>query len=399
MKTRFLAAAACTLAATLFLQPARADVVTDWNARAVEILADARLGTPPAVRAMAMVQTAVHEVVSSAAAGGASVDAAVAAANRAVLLKLVPSQQTAIDKAYQAAIAAIAEGGARSAGIALGEQAAAAVLARRADDVVAAESYRPFAAPGAYVPTAFPAAPQWGLRRPWLMASAAEMRPGPPPALQGHAWSRDFNEVQALGARNSHRRTAEQTEIARFWEYSAPSIYMGVVRSVAEQPDRDVARNARLYMAVAQAMDDALIGVFDAKYHYNFWRPVTAIRNGDIDGNPATVRDGSWAALVDAPMHPEYPSGHGILAGAVGAVLQADLGSSSAAIRTASPTARGATRSWSSIDAFVREVQDARVYAGIHYRFAVEEGAAMGARIGGLAARRYLGAGTVTAAR
>jgi membrane-associated phospholipid phosphatase len=232
------------------------------------------------------------------------------------------------------------------------------------------------------------------------MASASEFRPAPPPSLTGDAWTRDFTEVQAFGARNSSWRTAEQTEIARFWEYSLPPIYFGVVRSVADAPGRDVGRNARLYMAAAQAMDDALISVFDAKYHYNFWRPVTAIRNGDIDGNHATVRDASWTALVEAPMHPEYPSGHGILAGAVGAVVKADLGGARAMLRTSSPTAKGATRTWSSTDAFVREVADSRVYAGIHYRSAVDVGASMGEKIGGLAASRHLGRGdTVTAAR
>ena len=150
-------------------------------------------------------------------------------------------------------------------------------------------------------------------------------------------------------ARASTRRSAEQTEIARFWEYSLPPIYYGVVRSVAPQPGRDVARNARLFAAVAQAMDDAMIGVFDAKYHYNFWRPVTAIRNGDIDGNDATERDASWAPLIDAPMHPEYPSGHSILAGAVGAVLKAEIGDGPMPVlTTTSPTAKGATRRWTS---------------------------------------------------
>ena len=170
-----------------------------------------------------------------------------------------------------------------------------------------------------------------------------------------------------------------------------PQIYHGVVRSVASQTGRDVARNARLFAAVSQAMDDSLIGVFDAKYHYNFWRPATAIRNGDIDGNDATQRDASWSPLVDAPMHPEYPSGHAILAGAVGAVLKADVGDArTATLATASPTAKGATRRWTSVDDFVREVGDSRIYAGIHYRAAIDAGVAMGKQIGELAAEKVL---------
>jgi hypothetical protein len=369
---------------------ARADVITDWNARACDVLIEAKLGTPPAVRAMAIVQTAVHGAVD--AAHGASVDAAVAAANRTVLMKLVPAQQASIDTAYKAALATIEEGAAKDRGIAIGEQAATAVLARRADDKVASsDDYRPHTAAGAYVPTVMPAAPQWSARKPWLMSSAGQFRPGPPPALTSEAWTRDFNEVKDLGSRNSTRRSVEQSEIARFWEYSLPPIYYGVVRSVADTPGRDVARNARLFAAVSQAMDDALIGIFDAKYHYGFWRPVTAIRNGDIDGNEATQRDASWTPLIDNPMHPEFPSGHSVLASSVGAVLKAEVGAGPfPMLTTTSPTAKGTARRWTSPDDFVREVSDSRIYAGIHYRSATDAGAAMGMKIGELAASRHL---------
>lgn len=123
-----------------------------------------------------------------------------------------------------------------------------------------------------------------------------------------------------------------------------------------------MAQNARLFAAVAQAMDDAMIGVFDAKYRYNFWRPVTAILNGDADGHEATERDAAWTPFVEAPMHPEYPSAHSILAGAVGAVLLAELGDGPVPVlSTASPTANGAVRRWTSVDAFIREVSNARV--------------------------------------
>ncbi|HET6263876.1 MAG TPA: vanadium-dependent haloperoxidase, partial [Usitatibacter sp.] len=187
---------------------------------------------------------------------------------------------------------------------------------------------------------------------------------------------------------------------ARFWEYSLPSIYHGVVRSVASAPGRDVVKNARLFAAVAQAMDDAMIGVFEAKYHYNFWRPITAIRNADLDGNDATEREASWMPLVDAPLHPEYPSGHSILASAVAAVVQADLGKSPAPIlTTTSPTAKGAARSWTSLKDFAQEVSDSRVYAGIHYRSAVDAGAAMGHQIGDLVATRVLKDGQTVAVR
>jgi hypothetical protein len=369
---------------------AHADVITDWNIKAGEIIVESKLGTPPAIRVMAVVQTAVHEAVNTTTQAG-SVDAAVAAANRATLTKLIPTQQASIDTAYQAALAKIADGPARTAGIAAGEQAAAAVLARRANDSMTAESYRPHAAAGAYVPTASPAAPTWSQRKPWLMTSAAQFRPGPPPALTSDAWARDYNEVKAIGAKNSTLRSAEQTEIARFWEYSLPPIYHGVVRSVANMPGREVAQNARMFAAVAQAMDDGMIAVFEAKYHYNFWRPATAIRNGDNDGNDATEREASWTPFIDAPLHPEYPSAHSILAAAVATVLKTEVGSGPMpALTTTSPTAKGATRRWTSLDDFTREVGNARIYEGIHYRTSTDVGLAMGRQIGELTVEKLL---------
>jgi membrane-associated phospholipid phosphatase len=309
-----------------------------------------------------------------------------------MLAKLVPSQQALVDYTFNTVLAKVAESPARNAGVAIGEQAAARVLASRADDSTAApDEYRPHATAGAYVPTVLPAVPHWARRKPWLMQDVAQFRPAAPPALSTPQWARDFNEVKALGARNSTARSDEQTQIARFWEYSLPPIYFGVVRSVAVQPGRDPVRNAKLYAAAAQAMDDAIISVFDAKYHYNFWRPTTAIRNGDADNNDATQRDPSWASLVDAPMHPEFPSGHAILAGAVGAVLKAEVGSAAMPVlATTSPTLKGGMRQWQDADAFVREVADSRIYAGIHYRSAVEAGAASGRMIGELAAARHL---------
>ncbi len=371
---------------------ASADVITDWNTKTSELITESKLGTPPAIRVMAIVQTAAYGAVSSITAPGASIDAAVAAAHRATLTRLLPAQQAAIDAAYNAALAPIADGAAKSAGIAAGEHAAATVLADRAKDSVATpDAYRPRTSAGAYVPTASPAALAWTQRTGWHLSSLAQFRPAPPPVLTSETWARDFNEIKEIGAKVSARRTAEQTEIARFWEYSLPAIYYGAVRSVAEQGGRDVARNARLYAAVAQGMDDALISVFDAKYAYNFWRPVTAIRNADIDGNDATVRDASWVSLVDAPMHPEYPSAHAILASTVGTVLKAEAGKGTLPmLATTSPTAKGATRRWTSVDSFVREVAESRVYAGIHYRTSIDTGVAMGRRVGELTASRML---------
>jgi hypothetical protein len=221
------------------------------------------------------------------------------------------------------------------------------------------------------------------------MTSAAQFRPAAPPSLTSAQWAHDFNEAKDLGGRANTRRSPGQTDVARFWEYSLPAIYHGVLRSVALQPGRDVAGNARLFALTAQAMDDAMIGVFDAKYHYGFWRPVTAIRNADADGHDATQRDASWASLIEAPLHPEYPSAHSILAATVATVIKAEVGQGAMPVlATSSPTAKGATRRWTSADDFVREVSDGRIWGGIHFRSATQAGEAMGQRIGELAARQ-----------
>ena len=381
-----LLAAAAVIASPL----ARADAITDWNQTSNAVIAEAKIGTPPAIRIMAVVQTAARDAVDTAQRRQASVEAAIAAAHRVSLARLLPAQRATVDAAHLAALSAIAEGPAKADGIAIGEAAANAVLAARADDVIAPEAHRPHASAGAYVPTAPVAVPQWSQRRPWLLAHAAQVRPAPPPPLNSAAWARDFNEVKDFGGRTSTRRSAEQAEAARFWDYSLPAVYHGVVRSVATGADRDVAANARLFATVAQAMDDAMIAVFDAKYHYNFWRPVTAIRNADQDGHDATQREPGWASLIDAPMHPEYPSGHSILAAAVATVLQAETQGAATrpVLSTSSPTAKGATRRWASPEAFVREVSDARIHGGIHFRSATEAGEAMGRRIGELAVQQ-----------
>ena len=375
---------------------ADADVVTDANTRAAEIAAK-HPATPPAVRTMAIVQVSVFEAVSAitgrypafrakvTAPPGASVEAAVASATRTALLKLMPAQQAAIDADYQAALKPLADGRAKSDGIAVGEQAAAAILASCADDgSVAPNTYQPHTTAGVYVPTMFPAVPHWGKRKLWVMASADQFRPGPPPSLTSETWKRDYAEIKALGGKNSTQRTAEQTAIAQFWEATAPVVYWPVVRSVANAPGRDVADNARLLAVAAMAMDDGLIAVFDAKYAYNFWRPVTAIRNADGD-----ARDPGWTPFIDTPMHPEYPCAHCIVSASLGAVLSAELGTGPVPkLSSTSYTAGGAVRTWGSVADFVQEVAVARIYDGVHYRNSSEVGTAMGKAVGELAVKR-----------
>jgi hypothetical protein len=182
-----------------------------------------------------------------------------------VTAKLAAPQLPAVDRAYQAALAAIPDGPAKTAGIDVGERAAAAVIAARADDVVPPnEQYRPQTAPGKYVPTMMPAAIVWSQRKPWHMTSPSSSAPGRRRSLRAQLWARDYNEIKAVGGRASTQRTAEQTDVAKFWEATLPAIYHGLVRSVASRPGREVTQNARLLAAMAQAQDDALIAVFDA---------------------------------------------------------------------------------------------------------------------------------------
>jgi hypothetical protein len=398
--TAWVLAATCCLAAPV----ARADAVTDWNVTVCDMVVDGKTGAPVANHVLAMTNTAAYEAANAItrrypavgrgleAPSGASVDAAIAAANHVILTKLLPLQQAAADAAYQKALSPIAESAAKTDGIAVGRAAAAAVLLLQGEGAVAtAETYRPHTTPGAYVPTTSPAALQWPQHTPWFMNNVAQFRPGPPPLLTSAVWARDYNESKALGGKNSTRRSPEQTEIARFWETTMPPVYHGLVRSVSTLPGRDVTQNARLYAAVARASDDALIAVFDAKYHYGFWRPVTAIRNGDMDGNDATERDAAWSPYIETPMHPEYPCAHCIIAATVGTVLQAEIGAGAMPVlTTTSATAKGAARRWTTMEDFMQEVANARVYDGVHYRNSTEVGMAMGKQIGALAAEKYL---------
>jgi len=404
MKTlRGLVNAAIGLLAVMTLAGAPgayADVVTDANARAADV-ASRFPSTPIAVRMMAIVQVSVFEAVNAVTgryppqraklnpAPGASVEGAVASATRTALSKLMPAQQAVIDADYQALLGSVPDGPAKTAGIALGEQAATAIVALCADDgAVSPDVYRPHAAAGVYVPTVGPAVPHWGQRRPWVLPRGDHFRPGPPPALTSETWARDYNEIKAVGSRSSTQRTPEQTAMAKFREATAPAVYWPVARSVASTPGRDVTDNARLLALAAMAMDDGLIAVFDAKYAYNLWRPVTAIRNGDLDGNRATDRDPGWTPFIETPMHPEYPCAHCIVSGALGAVLETEIGSGpTPTLSSASSTAGGAVRTWTSVGDFTKEVAQARIYDGVHYRFSTEVGSAMGKKIGELAAK------------
>jgi hypothetical protein len=378
-----------------FSSAVHADIVTDWNITARNIVVDSKLVTPYANRAVAVVHTSIYASINSitqefpqyhttsASAGGESIEAAVASASYTSLMSLVPQQRIAIGKAYSFALDMVADGSAKEAGIALGRRAAESILAARGNDGASAiEQYRPSAKAGDYVPTVIPAVPHWPNRTPWLLNSPSQFRASAPPALNSKLWAKDLNEVKQLGSLNSTVRTQEQTNMAKFWEATLPPIYHGVVHSIAAQGGRSATQNARLFALVTQATDDALIAVFDGKYHYGLWRPITAIRNADNDGNPDTLRDATWRPFIRTPMHPEYPCAHCVVASTVGSILKAEMkGKAMPLLSTVSETANGVSRQWASVDEFVQEVSNARIYDGVHYRTSTEAGNEMGIKI------------------
>jgi hypothetical protein len=377
---------------------ARADTLADWSDKTTEIATDG----PNTIRTMALAQNAVYEAVNAITSryphdrvdfgpvNGASIDAAIAAASRSVLLHEAPTLKTQTEAAYQKAIGAIPDDRARTRGISIGEQAAADVLAKHTDDIGSVEPYRPLTTPGVYVPTTFPLGYAVAQHRPWFMKSAAQFQPAPPPALKSALWARDYNEIKAIGSATSTVRTSEQTQMARFWATSLPDVHIGIVRSVATAPGREVTRNARLYAAVTAALNDTEIAVFEAKYHYQFWRPITAIRNGDRDSNAATERDSDWTPLIVTPIQPEYPCAHCMVASTIATVIRADVGKEPMpTLSTQSNTLQGVTRHWTRTENVVQEVSNARIYDGVHFRNSTEVGIRMGEQVGAVVAAAY----------
>jgi hypothetical protein len=377
---------------------ARADTVADWADKTPEIATEG----PNTIRTMALVQNAVYEAVNGITAHfphdrvdvgpteGASIDAAIAAASRAVLLHEAPALQARIEAVYAQVLGTIADDQARMLGVNIGGRAAADVLAKHTDDIGKIEPYRPLTAPGVYVPTVFPLGYAVAQHRPWFLTSAAQFRPAPPTALKSALWARDYNEIKAIGSATSKVRTPEQTEIARFWATALPDVHMGVVHSVATAPGRDVTRNARLYAAVTAAMNDGEIAVFEAKYHYQFWRPITAIRNGDRDDNSATERDPEWVPMIVTPVQPEYPCAHCLIAAIIATLIRIENGHDPLpTLSTTSNTAPGVTRRWTRTEDLVQEVSNARIWDGVHYRNSAEVGQRMGEQVGRLVATAY----------
>ena len=225
---------------------------------------------------------------------------------------------------------------------------------------------------------------------PFFLRGADELRPPPPPELASQAWARDYEEIRQVGARASDARTAEQTEAARFWTITGPAGWNPVVRALAAtRPSRPV-ETARLFALASLAAADAFLAVFDAKYDYGLWRPITAIRNGDLDGKRRPAGYLSWVPLVDTPMHPEYPCAHCITAAAVGAVLEAEFGRGEPGHRDDVPDRDRRDPPLAPHRRLRRRGEPGAHLGGVHYRFSTEVGQAMGREIGARATARLL---------
>lgn len=376
-------------------------VVVEWHAIAESALvSDTATTVPEDWLYLGFVQAAVYNAVVGIEGGyelyrfdgrprrGASSDAAAAAAAHRVLVTYLPdAQEATLDAALVTTLAGIPDGAAKTRGIAFGELAADTLLAQREDDGRgAAVAFDTPPAPGVWRPTlpAFApfAVPWMGGVTPLMVRSGAQFGdPGPPPAMTSARYTRDFDEVKALGSVGSTARTAEQTDTARFFSGNAfPQLNAALRHQVAAR-QLDSVDAARMFAAVDMSVADAVISIWYAKYHYGFWRPITAIQLADTDGNPATAPDPSWLPLGVNPPYPDYVSGYSGVAGAFAAALTGVLGTKDLRLSLTSTAVPGVTRTYDSGRSLRADVVDARVWLGIHFRFADTVGDHMGAQV------------------
>jgi hypothetical protein len=312
-----------------------------------------------------------------------SKEAAAATAAAAVLAKIDAKTADEMKGALASYLASIPDGAPKSDGVRLGEAVAARVVEARVNDgAEAPDAYQPRTTPGVYVPTPLTWASMWPNLKPFALAYPSQFRPAPPISLESTEWAADFNEVKDYGAKFSAKRTAEQTEAARFWLIGTEAYYP-FMRQLVTAKQMSVVDTARFMALVTVGLNDALIAVMDAKYHYNFWRPITAIRNGETDGNAATDREATWQPIDDTPMFPEYPCGHCLLSSTFATIVEAVLGTKNIPeVAMTSATAPGVTHRWTNLTAFTEEVANARIWVGFHYRFSNRVGTYMGQQIG-----------------
>jgi hypothetical protein len=375
---------------------ARADTVTDWNQTTIEVMKVAGVAGNPWSRTLAMVHVAMSDAINSVhgrytrivatvpAVAAASPEAAATAAARQILVQLYPNQRAKIEETYATSLKAIPDGAAKSEGVTLGEQVAAAVQADRDDDGTnVPDTYRPITSPGVWIPTTPPLFAQYARAKPWRLKSAEQFRPGPPPQLSSTLYARDYNETKTLGGTTSTARTPQQTEAVKFWtQANLGPAWQAAARHLSAAKELGLAENARLFALLNMGVANTFISDWDAKFTYNFWRPVTAIRNGDQDDNDATERDPSWTPANATPMHPEYPSQAAIICGTVVAIIESVFGPEPAIPFTVTDMVNpNVKREYKSIAEMADEHMNVRVWGGIHFRNSLQVGDDMGRKI------------------
>lgn len=392
---------ATVIAAVVWLGPsiARADAVLDWNRIMQTTLA---VQNPFAMaRSAAITQLAVFEAVNAidrryepylnvvSAPATASTDAAAIAAAHRALRTLVPAAAATLDAARAQSLAAIPDSTSKDAGIAAGEAAAAAIIALRANDGSTPPRFflPSSAAPGEWQTTpGCPAAGgilvHWGQVTPFGVPSVEPFRSDPPPALTSKTYTRDFNEVKGVGDVNSTSRPQDRADVARFYNaVLAVAVWNDVARQLAVAAGHPLTRNARTFAVLAMAINDGLVAVMDTKYQYTFWRPETAIHDADADGNPDTTPDPAFRPFITAPCFPGYPSAHAAGSYAARGVLQRIFGNEGHMVTLVSAAVPNVQLSYSTLKSITADIDDARVYGGIHFRFDQRAGGRLGGRI------------------
>jgi len=374
------------------------NVVIQWNDLAVRLTLQAvpALAAIQQTRVMAIFQVAIHDAVNgitgdfetylspTAPPPNASPEAAAIGAAHEALRNLFPGNDALLDSRL---VTSLQEHGYSldDPSVSYGRTVAASILAARANDHAAEAQFNYDApnqgAPGVWVRLAnAPASlPGWGKVTPFVLRSASQFRPDAPPDLTSETYAKDYNEIKQIGVATGSTRSAEQTDIALFWRASPTAIWNSVLTQVVQSRNMDLSSEARLFALFYVASSDASVACWDAKYTYNFWRPQSAITNGNLDGNDQTTADAAWKPFIPTPPHPEYPSGHSTNSSAMAKILTLEFGDTPGI--SISVTQTGITRTWTSFSQGVDEVIDARVYSGIHFRNSDDVGARVGRQV------------------
>ncbi|MEG4169960.1 MULTISPECIES: chemotaxis protein CheB [unclassified Microcoleus] len=385
--------------------------VIEWNGVTLNAVRTASTAPPLASRNMAMVHAAIYDAVNSVskkyspyqvnidAPAGTSAEAATAAAAHRVLVNLYPAQAATFNEVYASSLAKITDGKAKQDGIALGQQVADQIISSRSTDgITKVVPYTPKTDLGSWVPTppalAAALAPQWGQVTPFAITSGSQFRPAGPPALDSAKYAEEVNYVKEIGKSDSLTRTPDQTVIAKFWAngagtFTPPGHWNQIAEETATLTGQSLEDSARLFALLNIALADAAISCWDAKYEYNSWRPVTAIRQADTDNNPDTTADAQWTPLLTTPPFPEYTSGHSTFSGAADPVMSSVFGSDYG-FADRGDRSVNTLRTYKNFSEAADESGMSRLYGGIHFMSANVNGLSAGRNVGNYVVQNFL---------